>query len=143
MIQQETRLNVADNTGARKLQCIRVLGGNVAVSVGEDGAFMVDDQFAPHHDRLVEETGRDLPMVELFRHTTVRSLALLGTTQTDFSPSNTAGSLGLAYANLNFAGMQTVEVPIDTNGQFVVRTSANISIIVDCLGWIDMRGRLG
>ncbi|MCB1056303.1 MAG: amino acid adenylation domain-containing protein, partial [Acidobacteria bacterium] len=27
------------------------------------------------HDRLVEETGRDLPMVELFRHTTVRSLA--------------------------------------------------------------------
>ncbi|MDY7092284.1 MAG: amino acid adenylation domain-containing protein, partial [Acidobacteriota bacterium] len=29
------------------------------------------------HDRLVELTGRDLPMVELFRHTTVRSLARL------------------------------------------------------------------
>lgn len=28
MIQAETRLNVADNTGARKLLCIRVLGGS-------------------------------------------------------------------------------------------------------------------
>ncbi|WP_031517197.1 50S ribosomal protein L14 [Desulfofalx alkaliphila] len=29
MIQVETKLNVADNTGARKLLCIRVLGGSV------------------------------------------------------------------------------------------------------------------
>lgn len=28
MIQQETRLTVADNTGARELLCIRVLGGS-------------------------------------------------------------------------------------------------------------------
>lgn len=28
MIQQETRLKVADNTGAREIQCIRVLGGS-------------------------------------------------------------------------------------------------------------------
>ncbi|MFE4107127.1 MULTISPECIES: 50S ribosomal protein L14 [Nodosilineaceae] len=28
MIQQESILNVADNSGARKLMCIRVLGGN-------------------------------------------------------------------------------------------------------------------
>ncbi|MFY9114072.1 MAG: 50S ribosomal protein L14 [Dethiobacteria bacterium] len=28
MIQSETRLSVADNTGARKLLCIRVLGGS-------------------------------------------------------------------------------------------------------------------
>ncbi|HIK09576.1 MAG TPA: 50S ribosomal protein L14 [Oscillatoriaceae cyanobacterium M33_DOE_052] len=28
MIQKETYLNVADNSGARKLMCIRVLGGN-------------------------------------------------------------------------------------------------------------------
>ena len=28
MIQQESRLNVADNTGARELLCIRVLGGS-------------------------------------------------------------------------------------------------------------------
>jgi large subunit ribosomal protein L14 len=28
VIQQETKLNVADNTGARSAQCIRVLGGS-------------------------------------------------------------------------------------------------------------------
>ena len=28
MIQQETRLRVADNTGARELLCIRVMGGS-------------------------------------------------------------------------------------------------------------------
>lgn len=28
MIQQETRLNVADNTGAREILCIRVMGGS-------------------------------------------------------------------------------------------------------------------
>jgi large subunit ribosomal protein L14 len=28
MVQQETRLRVADNTGARELLCIRVLGGS-------------------------------------------------------------------------------------------------------------------
>ena len=28
MIQQETRLAVADNTGAREVQCIKVLGGS-------------------------------------------------------------------------------------------------------------------
>ena len=27
MVQQETRLNVADNTGAKEVLCIRVLGG--------------------------------------------------------------------------------------------------------------------
>ncbi len=36
MIQQESRLKVADNTGAKELLCIRVLGGSTrryAVSV--------------------------------------------------------------------------------------------------------------
>ena len=28
MIQQETRLNVADNTGAKQALCIKVLGGS-------------------------------------------------------------------------------------------------------------------
>lgn len=28
MIQQESRLNVADNSGAREVQCIRVMGGS-------------------------------------------------------------------------------------------------------------------
>ena len=45
MIQQETYLNVADNSGARKLQCIRVLGagnrryggvGDVIIAVVKD-----------------------------------------------------------------------------------------------------------
>ncbi|CAB0999828.1 50S ribosomal protein L14 [Corynebacterium diphtheriae] len=29
MIQQESRLRVADNSGAREILCIRVLGGSV------------------------------------------------------------------------------------------------------------------
>ena len=28
MVQQETRLRVADNTGAKEILCIRVLGGS-------------------------------------------------------------------------------------------------------------------
>lgn len=37
MIQQETRLNVADNTGAKQLLCIRVMGGSTRryASVGD------------------------------------------------------------------------------------------------------------
>jgi large subunit ribosomal protein L14 len=37
MIQQETRLNVADNTGAKELLCIRVLGGSTRryASIGD------------------------------------------------------------------------------------------------------------
>ena len=34
MIQQESRIRVADNTGARSLQCIRVLGGSKRRSAG-------------------------------------------------------------------------------------------------------------
>ena len=34
MIQQETRLTVADNTGAKTLLCIRVLGGSNRNSAG-------------------------------------------------------------------------------------------------------------
>lgn len=34
MIQQETRLKVADNTGAKELLCIRVLGGSVRLYGG-------------------------------------------------------------------------------------------------------------
>ena len=30
MIQQETKLDVADNTGAKRVQCIKVLGGSTA-----------------------------------------------------------------------------------------------------------------
>ena len=34
MIQQESRLKVADNTGAKELLCIRVLGGSIRVLGG-------------------------------------------------------------------------------------------------------------
>ena len=30
MIQQETKLDIADNTGAKRAQCIKVLGGSTA-----------------------------------------------------------------------------------------------------------------
>lgn len=45
MIQQETRLNVADNTGARELLCIRVLGssGRRYASVGDVIVAVVKD----------------------------------------------------------------------------------------------------
>ena len=33
MVQQETRLKVADNTGAKELLCIRVLGGSVRKNI--------------------------------------------------------------------------------------------------------------
>ena len=37
MIQQETRLNVADNTGAKEILCIRVMGGSFrrTANIGE------------------------------------------------------------------------------------------------------------
>lgn len=37
MIQQETRLKVADNTGAKELLCIKVLGGSIvkSASIGD------------------------------------------------------------------------------------------------------------
>ncbi|MDX2086000.1 MAG: 50S ribosomal protein L14 [Candidatus Melainabacteria bacterium] len=35
MIQQQTRLKVADNTGAHDLMCIRVLGGRQYATVGD------------------------------------------------------------------------------------------------------------
>lgn len=44
MIQQETYLNVADNSGARKLMCIRVLGGRKQyASVGDVIVAVVKD----------------------------------------------------------------------------------------------------
>jgi large subunit ribosomal protein L14 len=45
MIQQQTRLNVADNTGARELMCIRVLGssGRRYASVGDIIVAVVKD----------------------------------------------------------------------------------------------------
>jgi large subunit ribosomal protein L14 len=45
MIQQESRLNVADNTGAKELLCIRVLGGSTRryASIGDTIVATVKD----------------------------------------------------------------------------------------------------
>lgn len=40
MIQQQTRLKVADNTGAKEIMCIRVMGGSV-VKAGNIGDIIV------------------------------------------------------------------------------------------------------
>ena len=53
MIQQESRLKVADNTGAKELLCIRVLGGSTRRYVGsvkgslrKDGSYIRFDENA-------------------------------------------------------------------------------------------------
>ena len=45
MIQQETRLKVADNTGAREILCIRVMGGSTRryASIGDVSVATVKD----------------------------------------------------------------------------------------------------
>lgn len=35
MIQMQTRLDVADNSGAKKVQCVKVLGGSYSASIGD------------------------------------------------------------------------------------------------------------
>lgn len=46
MIQQETRLKVADNSGARRIQCIKVLGGSRRRYVHLGDVFMASVQEA-------------------------------------------------------------------------------------------------
>ena len=44
MIQQETRLKVADNTGAKELLCIRVMGGSTRRYANIGDVIVDDDQ---------------------------------------------------------------------------------------------------
>ena len=53
MIQQETRLSVADNTGAKEVMCIKVLGGTRRRFAGL-GDVIVCDTFPP---RKLSTTG--------------------------------------------------------------------------------------
>ena len=55
MVQQETRLKVADNSGAKELLCIRVLGGStrryagvgdIIVAAVKDGSYIKFDENA-------------------------------------------------------------------------------------------------
>ena len=41
MIQMQTRLDVADNSGARKVQCIKVLGGSKRMTAGVGDVIVV------------------------------------------------------------------------------------------------------
>ena len=46
MIQQETRCKVADNSGAKEVLCIRVLGGSARRYAGVGDAWLVPDDRA-------------------------------------------------------------------------------------------------
>ena len=49
MIQQESRLKVADNTGARTIQCIRVMGRSLKTSAGVGDVIVASvKQAIPH-----------------------------------------------------------------------------------------------
>ena len=60
MIQQETRLKVADNTGARELLCIRVCGGSTRryARIGDTIVASVKDA-APAEDAEAQEQHED------------------------------------------------------------------------------------
>ena len=59
MIQQESRLTVADNTGAKEAMCIRVLGGTSRkyASVGD---VIIDDTYNPIGKRIFGPVAREL-----------------------------------------------------------------------------------
>ena len=78
MIQQETRLKVADNTGAKEILCIRVMGGStrryanigdtiVATvkdatpgGVDENAAVIIKDDLTPRGTRIFGPVAREL-----------------------------------------------------------------------------------
>lgn len=52
MIQAETRLSVADNSGAKKLKCIKVLGGNKKRYAGVGDVITVSVKEATPHSNV-------------------------------------------------------------------------------------------
>src|SRR6266576_1653243 len=83
MIQQESRLRVADNTGARELLCIRVMGGShrryarvgdivvrtkkpfgrndgTSIAFDENAAVIIDNQRNPRGTRIFGPVAREL-----------------------------------------------------------------------------------
>ena len=74
MVQQETRLKVADNTGAKELLCIRVLGGStrryanigdvivasVKDATPENAAVIIKDDKTPRGTRIFGPVAREL-----------------------------------------------------------------------------------
>jgi large subunit ribosomal protein L14 len=69
VIQQESRLRVADNSGAREVLCIKVLGGTRRRYAGigdsyirfdENAAVLINDQLQPRGTRIFGPVGREL-----------------------------------------------------------------------------------
>ena len=59
MIQQETYLTVADNSGAKRLQCIRVLGSNRRYAhVGDVVVAVINRYPHPTYKKIVSRTTR-------------------------------------------------------------------------------------
>ena len=52
MIQQETRLDVADNSGAKRVQCIKVLGGSKRKTAGVGDVIVVSVKEAQPGQRV-------------------------------------------------------------------------------------------
>ena len=55
MIQMQTRLNVADNTGAKEVMCIKVLGGSRKRTAGLGDVIICDRRRASFPDISVQE----------------------------------------------------------------------------------------
>ena len=81
MIQQQTYLQVADNTGAKELMCIRVLGGSgrkfanigdVVVCSVKNAAVIIKDDKNPRGTRIFGPIARELRDKE---YTKILSLA--------------------------------------------------------------------
>ena len=79
MIQQESRLRVADNTGAKEILCIRVLGGSPSG---------LSSTAAVSSNRMYEPAGRR-------RSVTVRTMTAL-TTSPRFTPAPGMASFTVA-----------------------------------------------
>ena len=62
MIQQETRLKVADNTGAKEILCIRVMGGSTRryANIGDTIVATVKDATPVSYTHLTLPTNREV-----------------------------------------------------------------------------------
>ena len=60
MIQQESRLRVADNTGAKEILCIRVMGDGSYIKFDENAAVIIKDDKTPRGTRIFGPVAREL-----------------------------------------------------------------------------------
>ena len=59
MIQMQTNLDVADNSGARRVQCIKVLGGS-SIRFDRNAAVLINPQGEPIGTRIFGPVTREL-----------------------------------------------------------------------------------